>query len=115
MAISTGYRRESCLGSLYTKHVRPAGGPREFGYGDTEFKVKWRFLEEDPHGSRTALGIAPKVFIPTASENRGLGDGVWRFQLPIQLGKTMGPWFNFAVPVPRTGVRLCDQRVYCRP
>lgn len=82
--------------TTYTKHVRPIGGRHEFGYGDTEFKMKWRFLEENPSAARPALGIAPKVYIPTANQNRGLGDGVWRFQLPIQLGKTMGRWYHFA-------------------
>lgn len=82
--------------TTYAKHVWPQGGLHEFGYGDTEFKVKWRFLDEDVKGTRPALGIAPKVFIPTADDKRGLGDGVWRFQLPLLLGKTVGRWYHFA-------------------
>jgi hypothetical protein len=82
--------------TTYTKHVWPAGGGREFGYGDTEFKIKWRFLDEDVAGGRPALGIAPKVFVPTADERRGLGDGAWRVQLPLLFGMTVGRWYHFA-------------------
>ena len=82
--------------TTYTKHIWPEGGGHHFGYGDTEFKVKWRFLDEDMKGWRPALGIAPKVFIPTADDSRGLGDGVWRFQVPLQFGKTVGRWYHFA-------------------
>ena len=82
--------------TTYTKNLWPEGGSPEFGYGDTEFKVKWRFQDEDKDSGLPALGFAPKVFIPTADENRGLGDGVWRFQLPLQYGQTVGKWYNFA-------------------
>jgi hypothetical protein len=27
--------------------------------------------------------------------SRGLGDSAWRFQLPLQFGKTMGHWYHF--------------------
>lgn len=81
--------------TTYTKHNWPQGGTDAFGYGDTEFKVKWRFLDEDPDSWMPALGFAPKVYFPTADEERGLGDGVWRFQLPLQFGKTIGKWYNF--------------------
>lgn len=64
------------------------------GFGTTDFKVKWRFLEEDPHGWRPALSIAPKVTLPTAGT--ALSDGVWRAQFPIELGKTLGNWYHFA-------------------
>ncbi len=82
--------------TTYTKHIWPDAGGSEFGYGDTEFKVKWRFMDADPKTARPSLGIAPKVYIPTASEDRGLGDGVWRFQLPLQLGKAIGSNYHFA-------------------
>ncbi len=74
----------------------PDSGPRVYGFGTTDFKVKWRFVEEDPKGWRPAVSIAPKVTIPTASTNRGLSDGFWRAQLPIEFGKTTGDWYHFA-------------------
>ncbi len=74
----------------------PKTGRSANGIGTTDFKVKWRFLEEDPHGWRPTLSIAPKVTLPTASTSRGLSDGVWRAQLPLELGKTTGDWYHFA-------------------
>ena len=80
--------------TTYTKHLWPSGGTDAFGYGDTEFKIKWRFLDEDPKSWRPAIGIAPKVYFPTAETAHGLGDGVWRFQIPLQFGKTVGKWYH---------------------
>ena len=74
----------------------PDSGPRVYGFGTTDFKVKWRFVEEDPKGWRPAVSIAPKVTIPTAKTDRGLSDGFWRAQLPIEFGKTVGDWYHFA-------------------
>ena len=34
--------------------------------------------------------------VPTASTNRGLSDGFWRAQLPIEFGKATGDWYHFA-------------------
>ena len=82
--------------TTYTKNIWPAGGGHEFGYGDTEFKIKWRFLDENTNSWLSAIGIAPKVYFPTADKDRGLGDGVWRAQLPLQFGKTIGRFYNFA-------------------
>ncbi len=81
--------------TTYTKQNWPQVGTDASGYGDTEFKVKWRFLDEDPMSWLPAIGLAPKVYFPTADEDRGLGDGVWRFQLPIQFGKTVGKWYHW--------------------
>ena len=81
--------------TTYTKHIWPSGRHHKFGYGDTEFKIKWRFLDESSKGAHPAFGIAPKVFIPTAESSRGLSDGVWRFQFPLQFGKMIGHWYYF--------------------
>jgi hypothetical protein len=82
--------------TTYGKDIWPTSGGHEFGYGDTEFKLKWRFQDADPKTARIAWGIAPKIYFPTADEDRGLGDGVWRFQLPLQFGKTIGKTYHFA-------------------
>ncbi len=74
----------------------PKLGPSANGFGPADFKVKWGFVEEDPQGWRPAVSIAPKVTMPTASTYRGLSDGVWRAQLPIEFGKTTGDWYHFA-------------------
>jgi hypothetical protein len=81
--------------TTYTKDIWPEGGGHEFGYGDTEFKIKWRIQDEDEKTGSIAWGIAPKIIFPTADVDRGLGDGVWRFQVPVQFGKTVGKWYHF--------------------
>ena len=81
--------------TLSTKNIWPAGARHEFGFGDTEFKIKWRIQDEDEKGTRIAWGTAPKILVPTAGAGRGLGDGVVRFQLPVQFGKTVGKWYHF--------------------
>ena len=75
--------------------ISPGTGRSVSGFGTTDFKVKWRFVEEDTQGLRPAVSIAPKVTLPTASTQRGLSDGIWRAQLPIELGKTLGSWYHF--------------------
>ena len=72
----------------------PDAGRSVYGFGTTDFKVKWRFVEEDTQGWRPAVSIAPKVTLPTAS--RGLSDGIWRGQIPIEFGKSIGDWYDFA-------------------
>ncbi len=76
--------------------IDPDQGTDAYGFGTTDFKVKWRFLEEDPHGWMPAMSIAPKFTLPTASTRNGLSDGIWRAQLPVEFGKTIGPWYHFA-------------------
>ncbi len=58
------------------------------GLADTDFKFKYRFLDEKPGTWIPALSMAPNITFPTASESRGIGDGVWRARLPFQIGKT---------------------------
>ena len=82
--------------TFYYAGLYPKAGADVFGFGNTEFKVKWRFIEEDAKSWLPAVSISPKVFFPTASTDRGLGDGIWRAQLPIELGKTVGNWYHFA-------------------
>lgn len=74
----------------------PDNGESATGFGTTDFKVKWRFLEEAPQGWLPTMSIAPKVTLPTASTSNGLSDGVWRAQLPIEFGKTVDNWYHFA-------------------
>ena len=84
--------------TLQERTVTPRGGVTETGFGDTEFKVKWRFHEENTNNWVPALGLAPKFFAPTASVPRGLGDGLWRVQLPLQFGKNLARGFCGARP-----------------
>ena len=81
--------------TLAGRTSEPRTGPTVFGFADTEFKVKWRFVDANTNSWLPSIGIAPKVFIPTSDQDRGLGDGVWRAQLPWQFGKTIGRFYHF--------------------
>ena len=56
--------------TLQERTVTPRGGVTETGFGDTEFKVKWRFHEENTNNWVPALGLAPKFFAPTRQEQQ---------------------------------------------
>ncbi|NOT39508.1 MAG: PepSY domain-containing protein [Alphaproteobacteria bacterium] len=81
--------------TLAEKRIEPVGGASESGFADTDFKFKWRFLEEDSSGWQPAMSIAPNVTFPTAGRRDGLGDGVWRYKVPVQIGKTFGDYYTF--------------------
>jgi hypothetical protein len=73
----------------------PAGGPSQFGYGDTEVGFKYRFIDEDAKGSRPMVGVFPLVEIPTGDQGIGLGAGHVRVYLPIWLQKSFGDWTTY--------------------
>jgi hypothetical protein len=61
----------------------PAGGATQFGYGDTEFGFKYRFIDEDKNGSRPSVGVFPLIEFPSGSQTKGLGAGHVRAFLPV--------------------------------
>jgi hypothetical protein len=75
----------------YTK----AGGTTTTGYGDTEFGLKYRFMEEDPNTSRWAVGVFPLVIAPTGDKNKGLGGEETQIFLPVWVQKTFGKWMTY--------------------
>ncbi len=82
--------------TLAGRIIDPKTGPIIGGFADTELKIKWRFVDADTHSWLPSIGIAPKVFFPTSDKDRGLGDNVWRAQIPLQFGKAIGRFYNFA-------------------
>jgi hypothetical protein len=68
----------------------PDGGSAHYGYGDTEFGVKYRFLQETEHLPQA--GFFPLLEIPTGSAADGLGSGQWQAFLPVWLQKGFGDW-----------------------
>jgi hypothetical protein len=60
------------------------------GYGDTEFGVKYRFLEEND--SYPQVGIFPMAEFATGSAAKGLGNGRTWYRLPLWIQKGWGPW-----------------------
>jgi hypothetical protein len=72
-------------------YVRTPSGT-QFGIGDTEIGVKYRFIEEDDQGWRPMVSFYPLFEIPTGDHKRGLGNGVGQTFLPIWAQKTVGKW-----------------------
>jgi len=60
------------------------------GLGNSEIGVKYRFLDEDPHG--LSMSIYPQLEFnnPTSSDERGLVDEGMRFKLPVQMARQVG-------------------------
>jgi hypothetical protein len=73
----------------------PTGGPTQFGYGDTELGVKWRFVDEDKNGWMPQIGTFPILVVPTGNAERGLGTGSTRLFLPLWLQKSFGEWTTY--------------------
>ena len=73
----------------------PAGGPNQFGYGDTEIGFKYRFVEEDKEGFRPQVGIFPMLELPTGNQSKGLGTGHTRVFLPVWVQKSFGEWTTY--------------------
>lgn len=68
--------------------LRPKGAPAQSGVTDTDFKFKWRFADADEKTGAWDVGIAPTVTLPTASKEKGIGDGAWRYRVPLIFGKS---------------------------
>lgn len=74
-------------------YVKPEGSGSQYGYGDTELGVKFRFIQETDHIPQ--VGIFPLVEIPTGDSNEGLGNGKTQYFLPIWLQKSWGAWTTY--------------------
>lgn len=71
----------------------PSHGSRQFGYGDTELGVKYRFLQETARFPQ--IGVFPLVELPTGDAARGLGSGHTQAFFPLWLQKSLGPWTTY--------------------
>lgn len=71
-------------------YFSPPGGTGVYGLGDTEFGVKYRFLDET--SDRPQIGIFPMVELPTGNAARGLGNGQVWYRLPVWAQKSWGAW-----------------------
>jgi hypothetical protein len=75
------------------QYVKPEGEASQYGYGDTEFGIKYRFIQETNNFPQ--VGIFPIVEIPTGDLTRGLGNGRTQVFLPLWLQKSWGPWTTY--------------------
>jgi len=69
------------------------GEARNFGLGDTELGVKYRFTQETDGFPQ--IGIFPLAEVPTGNASRGLGSGHTQFFLPVWLQKAIGKWTSY--------------------
>ncbi len=69
------------------------GNPTEYGFGDMQIGVKYRFLKETDDWPQFA--VYPILWVPTGNADRGLGNGsVWA-QLPVWAQKSWGKWTTY--------------------
>lgn len=72
----------------------PAGiGPNEYGLGDIETGIKYRFVQETKH--RPMIGTFTMFELPSGSARRGLGVGKTWYKVPIWAQKSFGPWTTY--------------------
>jgi hypothetical protein len=64
-----------------------------YGYGDTEVGVKWRFIHETDEMPQ--IGVFPLTEIPTGDQDRGLGNGKQQLFLPLWVQKSWGKWTSY--------------------
>ncbi|MFI5296436.1 MAG: hypothetical protein ACHQ0Y_15595 [Thermodesulfovibrionales bacterium] len=73
----------------------PSEGSAQYGLGDMELGIKYRFIHEDEKGWRPQIGTFPIVVLPTGSSSRGLGEGRVKVLFPLWLQKSWGPWTTY--------------------
>jgi hypothetical protein len=71
------------------------GGPLEWGSGDTELGVKYRFIEQDKNSWVPSVAIFPKLEVPTGDAARGLGTGRTHAFVPLWVQKDFGDWTTY--------------------
>jgi hypothetical protein len=75
------------------QYVKPEGEDSQYGYGDTELGIKYRFISETE--SRPMVGTFPIILLPTGDQDKGLGSGETQIYLPLWVQKSWGPWTTY--------------------
>jgi hypothetical protein len=73
----------------------PHDGSTQYGIGDVEFGVKYRFIHEDDKGWLPQVGTFPIVTFPSGDSSRGLGEGRIKIFFPIWVQKSWGHWTTY--------------------
>lgn len=71
------------------------GGSTQFGIGDVETGIRYRFIDDDPNGWRPAVAAYPLLDLPTGDQARNLGTGSTHAFLPLWFSKTLGNWIPY--------------------
>jgi len=67
----------------------------QYGYGDTELGIKYRFIDQVENGWWPAIATFPEIELPTGDARSGLGTGYAHGFLPLWLQRDFGPWTAF--------------------
>ena len=67
----------------------------EFGYGDTAFGAKYRFVNPGEGEWWPEIAVYPAVVAPTGNEIRGLGTGATHAFLPLWMQENFGKWTTY--------------------
>jgi outer membrane putative beta-barrel porin/alpha-amylase len=71
----------------------PSNASSEYGLGDTEVGVKYRFLQETDNCPQ--VGIFPMAELDTGEADKGLGNGKTWWRLPVWAQKRWGRWTTY--------------------
>lgn len=74
-------------------YAKTRGLPFQYGPGDIELGVKFRFVGET--SSLPQIGTFPHLELPAGNQSRGLGSGVVQVFLPIWMQKSWGAWTTY--------------------
>ncbi len=75
------------------EYASSQGNPIQYGIGDTELGIKYRFVKET--NSTPQIGIFPRYEIPLGNYYNGLGAGYATAFLPVWVQKSWGPWTTY--------------------
>ena len=70
------------------QYVKPEGGDSQYGYGDTELGIKFRFIQESDY--IPMVGTFPLVLLPTGDSDKGLGNGQAQYFLTPLVPEELG-------------------------
>jgi hypothetical protein len=73
--------------------LQPDGAQNQYGPGDVELGVKYRFVHETD--SRPQVGIFPMLELRTGDPDKGLGNGKTWWTFPVWAQKSFGPWTTY--------------------
>ena len=71
----------------------PNDASSEYGLGDIEVGVKYRFIQETD--TIPQVGIFPMAELATGDDNKGLGNGKTWWRLPVWIQKSWGEWKTY--------------------
>jgi hypothetical protein len=71
----------------------PDDGSSEYGLGDVEVGIKYRFVQETETSPQ--IGIFPMAELASGNADKGLGNGKPWYRLPVWIQKSWGEWTTY--------------------